>query len=379
MNPFSPPSALRLALLAGALWLQGCGSAARKPSASGEAAAPVIQAKPLLFTEPVTVDPDDPAFWIDTADPARSLIIATNKSPAPQGALVVYDIHGKTIQTFDGIDGPNNVDVAYGLTLGDRGVDIAVTTERLQRRLRIFAIASQTRQLRDIGAQGGVAVFSGEAARTGQVEDESPMGISLYTRPRDKAIFALVSRKHGPVSGYLWQYRLVDDGYGRVQGIKVREFGSFSGSKEIEAVAVDNELGYVYYADEDTGIHKWHADPDHPDAARELALFGTSGFQGDREGIAIYKRPDGTGYIVCTDQTPGGSRYYFFAREGTAGNPHDHSRLLGTLEAGVDSTDGIDIASTAFGPQFPHGIMAAMNSGAKNFALFPIEQVLPRR
>ena len=78
----------------------------------------------------------------------------------------------------------------------------------------------------------------------------------------------------------------------------VRRFGTFSGVGEIEAVAVDDELGYVYYADEVAGIHKWLADPDAPGADRELALFATTGYRQDREGIGIYALPDGTGYIV---------------------------------------------------------------------------------
>ena len=90
------------------------------------------------------------------------------------------------------------------------------------------------------------------------------MGVALYRRPKDGAIFAIVGRKNGPKSGYLWQYRLEDDGRGNVRALKIREFGQFSGTGEIEAIAVDDELGYVYYADEGNGIHKWHADPDHP-------------------------------------------------------------------------------------------------------------------
>ena len=74
---------------------------------------------------------------------------------------------------------------------------------------------------------------------------------------------------------------------------------------EIEAVAVDDALGYVYYADEGDGIHKYLADPGHPAAQQELAHFGRSGFRADREGIAIYLRENGTGYVVCTDQLKG--------------------------------------------------------------------------
>lgn len=118
-----------------------------------------------------------------------------------------------------------------------------------------------------------------------------PMGIALYRRPGDGAIFAIVSPKAGPKENYLWQYRLQDDGTGRVGATFVRRFGAFSGIGEIEAIAVDDELGYVYYADEGTGIHKYPADPDAPDAGRELALFAIAGFDQDREGISIYRWP----------------------------------------------------------------------------------------
>ena len=64
---------------------------------------------------------------------------------------------------------------------------------------------------------------------------------------------------------------------------------------EIEAVAVDDGLGYVYYADEERSIHKWHADPDAPGANRELAEFGMDGFAGDREGIVEGRRGGATG------------------------------------------------------------------------------------
>jgi 3-phytase len=270
------------------------------------------------------------------------------------------------------------VDVAYGLRVGDRLVDIAVVTERYKKQLRVFEIDPQARRIRDISSGGGIPVFTGAKAAGGNPEDEAPMGIGLYKRPRDGEIFAIVSRKHGPKTGYLWEYRLLDDGNGKVRGEKVREFGNFSGSKEIEAVAVDNELGYVYYSDEDTGIRKWHADPDHPDAGKELAVFGQGVFAGDREGISIYKHPDGTGYIICTDQVPDHTRYYVYAREGTKNNPHDHSKMLYAFEGGLDSTDGTEIVSVPLGAKFPHGIFVAMNSGGKNFAVFANESIVPK-
>ncbi len=319
---------------------------------------------PVLATESVTDDPDDPAIWVNSSDAGRSIIVGTNKVAAPKGALVVFGLDGKIRQTIDNLDRPNNVDIEYGLQLGGQSVDIAVLTERLKRRLRVYKIDSEG-ILTDVSSESGLNVLEGEPGEKG-----APMGISLYCRPGDKAIFAIISPKEGPNDGYLWQYRLSDDGTGKVKAEKVRRFGRYSGGTEIEAVAVDDALGYVYYADEGDGIHKYHADPDHPEAGRELAHFGKTEFKADREGIAIYAHSDGTGYILCTDQLGGNSQYRIYRREGAPGNPHDHSEMLKSVGGGADGTDGIEATSAALGPSFPNGMVVAMNSGPKNFLLF---------
>jgi 3-phytase len=344
-------------VLAAVLALAGCG--AGRPVKSAD-----IQ--PAVRTAQVSEDPDDPAIWIHPSDPARSLILGTNKVKAPGGALVVFGLDGKIRQTVAGLDRPNNVDVEYGLAAGGGAIDIAVVTERLQKRLRVFRVQ-----------ESGITELTGDTVVFGnrQGDAAAPMGVSLYRRPKDGAVFAIVAPKTGNREKYMGQYRLETGADGKVNAALVREFGRFSGQGEIEAVAVDDALGYVYYADEGDGIHKYHADPDHPEAARELAHFGKTGFQADREGIAIYARGDGTGFVVCTDQIPGNSVYRFYRREGEAGRPHDHAALLGTVSGGADSTDGLEITSRGLGPAFPAGLMAAMNSAGRNFLLFRWQDV----
>jgi 3-phytase len=340
--------------------------------AGGRPASPAIPIAPAFETAALPDDPDDPAVWIDPVDPARSLIIATMKVAAPAGAVVVYGVDGQIRQTIQGIDRPNNIDVEYGVQLGRRRIDVAVATERLARRLRVFRIDGDAGRLFDLG---GIPILEGQEGEAG-----APMGISLYRRSTDGAVYAIVAPKTGPREGYLWQYRLSDNGRGELSAAFVRRFGSFSGTTvraatEIEAVAVDDELGYVYYADEGDGIHKWHADPDHPDASRELAHFARSGFRGDREGIAVYALPDGTGYIVCTDQLEGASEYHIYPREGAPGNPHDHSREIAVVRGRADSTDGIEISSRSLGPGLAHGAMVAMNGSSRNFLVFRWENI----
>ena len=188
---------------------------------------------PRVVTEPTRHDTDDPAIWINAADPAQSLIIGTDKDS--DGALYVYNLDGKIVRRIGDLKRPNNVDVGYGLRLGGRPVDIAIATERERQRLRVFALPEMTELDR-----GDLVVFGGDTSR-------APMGVALYRRPGDGAMFAIVGGKSGPANGYLAQYRLADGGDGRVKMTLVRQFGRYSGRKEIEAIAVDAELGFVYY------------------------------------------------------------------------------------------------------------------------------------
>ncbi|MBX9599578.1 MAG: phytase [Bryobacteraceae bacterium] len=337
------------------LGLAGCGR-------TGDPREP-LRIAPALTFEAVGDDPDDPAIWVHPQDPARSLILGTNKAQAPNGALVVYGVDGRIRQTISGLDRPNNADIAKNFTLGGEVVDLVVVTERNQSRLRTFLIPRDGGGLRDVSDLDGLRVFAGERDR-----EAAPMGIAMYRE------FAIVSRKTGPSGRYLWQYRLRDNGAGKVRAEKVREFGNFAGrpgsEDEIEAVAVDAELGFVYYSDENAGVRKYHADPAHPDAGRELAFFATSGFRMQREGIAIYPTAPGQGYLLVTDQIPGGTRYVVYRREGEVGSPHDHSKVLAILSGGADSTDGIEATAQSLGPAFAEGILVAMNSGARNFLGF---------
>jgi 3-phytase len=329
-----------LTLLATAGWhLAGCAAQGREQSKE--------LITPLVITERVKHDSDDPAIWIHPTEPSRSLIIGTDKDS--DGALFVFDLEGRIIpdKTVRGLKRPNNVDVEYGLVLKGEPVDIAVVTERLANKIRIYRLPQMV-EIR----QGGVEVFAEQAQR-------DPMGVALYKRPRDGSIYAIVGRKSGPTGGgYLWQYRLEDDGAGGIKATKVREFGIWSGKLEIEAIAVDDHHGYVYYADEGVGIRKYHADPDAPQANAELALFGSTGLAEDREGISIYEVDQSTGYILVSDQ--GANRFHIYRREGEPGRSHQH-QLVKTVMVKANNSDGSEVTSAALNAKFPVGLFVAMS------------------
>jgi 3-phytase len=229
-----------------------------------------------------------------------------------------------------------------------------VVTDRNRRLLRVFSVPDMTAI-----DGGGIPAFVGEAERR-------PMGIGLYKRPSDGEIFAIVSRKGGPSGAYLWQYRLRDRGDGTVAMDKVRAFGKFTGGHEIEAIVVDDELGYIYYADETAGIRKYPADPDAAAANDELAFFARKGFTDDHEGLSIYQTGPGNGYLLASDQQA--NRFQIFRREGAMDDPHRHERIK-IVTLSTHGSDGSEATAVPLGKDFPCGLFVAMSED-KTFQLY---------
>ncbi|MFI5452748.1 phytase [Pedobacter sp. UC225_61] len=308
----------------------------------------------MYVTDPVQFDTDDPAIWINPLDSSKSLIIGTDKDE--NGGLYVFDLKGKIIKekTITGLKRPDNVDIAYGMLLNGKKVDIAVVTERMTHKLRIYSLP-------DMKAvdNGGIPVYEGEKG----VMFRDLMGIALYTT-KNGEIYAIPGRKTGPKDGtYLWQYLLQDNGKGQVMAVLKRKFGNYSGIKEIEAIAVDNELGYVYYADEQFGVRKYHADP--AKGNKELAVFAKEGYTEDHEGISIYKTTANTGYILVSDQSA--NQFKVYSREGV-------NKLISTVNVSTNQSDGSDIYSGALNADFKHGLFVAM-SDDRTFQLYRWEDI----
>ena len=338
------------------LWMaQACRTEAQQSTV----ATPVV--KPVVVTEPVPHDSDDPAVWINPDDPAKSLIIGTDKEQ--DGGLYVYDLSGKMLpgKTIKNLKRPDNVDVEYGLLLGGKPTDIAVTTERFTHNLRIFSLPD----MKPVDG-GGLPMFVNETG----LNFRDLMGISLY-KTSQGVIYAIVGRKSGPTDGsYLWQYRLDDDGTGTVKATLVRKFGQYSGRKEIESIAVDDKLGYVYFSDEGVGVRQYYADPERGNA--QLAMFATTGFAEDHEGISIYETTDSTGYLLVSDQ--GADRFQVFTREGKPGQPFQHD-WVATIPVSAHQSDGSETVSVPLNGQFSHGLFVAM-SDDRTFQLYRFEDFL---
>lgn len=305
---------------------------------------------PDVISEKTLHDTDDPAIWINPKDKAQSIVFGTDKDT--DGAIYAFDLNGKIIEskTIRGLKRPNNVDIRQGFKVNDSvTVDIMAFTERERKQIRFFSVPD----MRPLD-NGGFPVFKDET----NPEMRQPMGISLYKSPQDGALYAIVGRKDGPEEGYLYQYKMdyVDH---QVALTVVRKFGKYSGKKEIEAIAVDDALGHIYYSDETFGIRKYYAEPKMGN--EELSVFGGDTFKRDNEGIAIVALDGKRGYIIVSNQQA--ETFNIFSRE--------TNKFIKEINLGTKQTDGCEVVTVPLNDQFPNGLFVAMND-ERNFYFYDL-------
>jgi 3-phytase len=324
------------------VWAAGC----------KESRLPIIP--PEVISEKTQYDTDDPAIWINAENTGQSIVFGTDK--ATDGAIYAFDLQGRVLEdmTIRNIRRPNNVDVEYGLKLNDSVfTDILVFTERERQQVRVFSVP----EMKPLDG-GGFSVFEDEANQAMRL----PMGVALFKSAKDSTIYVVVGRKTGPSDTYLYQYALRPEG-DSVEMDLVRKFGKFSGAREIEAIAVDDALGFVYYADEGVCIRKYHAEP--AAGNEELGCFGGEHFREDIEGIALASYPDGRGYLLVSNQQQG--EFNIFDRNTNA--------FVKAVNLGTTETDGCDAVTVPLGSSFPNGIFVAM-SDDRTFRFYDLSKIL---
>jgi 3-phytase len=330
-----------------------------RPAAPAPATMPL--ARPTVETAPVETGgdaADDPAIWIDPADPAQSVIIGTQK----QSGLYVYGLDGKVLQYLP--DGRmNNVDLRSGFRLGGRDVTLVTASNRTTKGISIYALDPATRRLTDV-ADG--------LQNTGF---EDPYGLCMYRSAKTKKTYVFVNQTDGKMR----QWELIATPAGKVRAKLVRDLPFAS---QVEGCVADDETGMLYTGEEDIGIWREGAEPRGGPARTMLAkITDNPALKDDMEGMGLYAMAGGKGYLVVSSQ--GNDSYAVFRREGD--NAYVGSFRIGAdMAAGIDGvseTDGLDVSSLAAGPNFPHGLMVAQDGRNvsppenQNFKLVPWERV----
>jgi myo-inositol-hexaphosphate 3-phosphohydrolase len=292
---------------------------------------------------------DDSAIWVHPTDVSQSTIIGTDK----QGGLAVYSLSGQ--QLFYYPDGEvNNVDIRYGFMLGGQRVALVVANNYdSSNSIRIYRVDPATRGLEYV------------AARTISAGGDI-YGICMYRSAVDGAYYAINSLRTGTME----QWRLFDNGAGRVDATRVRTFNVGS---VVEGCVADDQLGALYVGEEDVGIWRYGAEPGAGSARTRVDSVGSGGhLTADVEGLAIYRAAAGTGYLIASSQ--GSSDFAVYRREGANEYVTRFSIVAGAIDA-VSGTDGIDVSSLGLGSAFPEGVFVAQdttnNGGNQNFKLVP--------
>ena len=282
------------------------------------------------------------------------MVFGTDKES--NGAVYAFNLEGKIIpeKTIRNIHRPNNVDIAYGFNLNDSTqVDIIAFTEREKQQIRIFSVPD----MKPLD-NGGFKVFVDDS----RPEFNLPMGIALYKSLRNNKLYVIVGRKSGPLENYLYQYELSSD-LAKINFKLVRKFGKFSGKKEIEAIAVDNELGFIYYADEQHCIRKYNAEPNTSD--KEILCFGGNKFKADIEGIAIAKTDQKNGFLIVSNQQK--DEFNIFDRQ--------TNKFIKAVNLTTSETDGCEVTTVSLGDKFPNGLFVAMNNN-RNFYFYDLKKII---
>jgi len=344
----------RLALLMlSSLSLTAC-NMARQDGPPASSAKPVFA---TVETEPVASSrdaADDPAVWIHPTDPARSLVIGTDKK---QG-LNVYDLNGKRVQSLP--DGRmNNVDLRYGFSLDGADVAIVAATNRTDQSLALYAVDANG-HLRNV-ADGQIP--------TGMSD---PYGLCMYRNPAGEYfVFA-----NDADSGVYKQWKLQSRG-SKVGATLVREFAVGS---QAEGCAADDATGRLYIAEEDVGLWRYSAEPNGGTERVSVDSVKNGHLTDDAEGVTIFYGAGNEGYLIVSSQ--GSNDYNVYKRNGD--NAFIGKFVIVADQQGIDGTsdtDGIDVTSAPLGSTFAHGVFIAQDGdntapdAAQNFKLVPWERI----
>lgn len=329
----------------------------------GDPPAPVPVTAAAQTTPVATPDDaaDDAAIWIDPADPARSVIIGTDK----KHGLYLYDLDGQVLQ-FRADGRMNSVDVRSGFPLAGARVELVAASNRSDSTVALYALDPRSRTLAPLAA-----------IPTGFDE---VYGACLYHSSLSGVYYVFACDKNGVVRQ--WQ---LDDDAGRPAASLVR---TLNVGLQIEGLAADDELRRLYVGEEDLALWQYPAEPRADGLWRRLVdTVGPPGhLAADVEGIAVAPDPTpgaprGSGWIVVSAQ--GENRYCVYQRA-------EPNRFLFTFRIapgaaidGAEDTDGLELTTQALSSTFPAGLLVVHDgenssapAGNQNFKLVRWNDVL---
>jgi len=326
--------------------LMGLAACAHTPQPPTTPAAPV-QARGQ--TEPVGTlradAADDPAIWRNAADPAASLIVATDK----KAGLYVYGLDGAR-RDYVKAGLVNNVDLRE--TPG--GVILAASdrTDATRAKIAMFRLDTQSAKLRPLGT---IDAAPGEA-----------YGLCLGSIAGQ--LHAFVVLKDGTIAQLA-----LDLSQQQPTGKLVR---TMKLATQSEGCVVDDRTGQLFVAEENVGIWRFGAAANAPTTPEPIARVDGTTLVADVEGLAIAAAGEAGGYLVASSQGDNAFSLYTLPSGTYAGRVRVQSGTVGA----VSETDGIEVKTGDFGPQYPGGLFVVQDGdnapAGQNFKLLAWADVL---
>lgn len=329
--------------------LAGCATAIEAPAPSWQAVAARNPAPTVVATRQTdavaTADADaadDPAIWRNPADPAASLIVATDK----RAGLNVYDLTGRLRHSV-AAGRVNNVDLLATTIRGTSGVLVAASDRNdvAHARIALFRLAPAAAALVPIGS---VAAGDGE-------------GYGLCLAARDGTVDAFMVLKDGTIHQIALDLAGAQPSGRIVRTMKL--------ATQSEGCVVDPRTRRLYVAEEDVGIWRFDARPDGSTAPVAVARVDGVRLVADVEGLAIAPLGAAGGYLVASSQGDNAYVLYDLRDDEYAGRFRIAAGALGA----TSQTDGIEIATGDLGADFPAGVMIVQDGdnlpAAQNFKL----------
>lgn len=267
---------------------------------------------------------DDPAIWIDQQNPAKSLILGTDK----RMGLMVYSLNGDLLQSLD-LGRVNNVDVRQDPSINNPSNTIIAASNRSDNSISLFDLDPQ-QQVRHLG---NIPTDLSEV-----------YGLCMYQSGTGSYVF--INDKDGNYQQYLVSIDNTD-----IKGTKVREFALPS---QPEGCSADDQSGILYMGEEDQGIWLAEAEPSTQTEAKLIIHVGDI-LKDDVEGMEVYHGENANYLMVSSQGNDSFVVYGLWDDYPMLANFRVDMSLRNAID-GVSETDGLTVTSTAL-PGLPMGVL----------------------
>ena len=296
-----------------------------------------FEVTPIEETEPVNSNDDaadDIAIWVNEQNNENSIVIGTDK----QYGIYSYDLNGNLIYS-NKLGRINNVDIFQKFNFDGQIFPLVVGSNRSDN-----------------------TIFLGRLFPNGLIKEviqndvksriKEVYGITTFDSEKEKYI--ILSGKDGTVEQ--WEINVDMDDI-NVNLIRTIKFNSI-----VEGLVTDLMYRKIYIAEENVGLWEINVDPE-ADLDKKLILsVDEKYFKSDFEGVTLYEKDDGEGYIIVSIQ---GSNSFGIIDRKTKKMLSVFRIISNKNIDEVSDTDGIDLAKLSSN-KFPKGLFVAQDGFNEN-------------